>query len=779
MKIQLFLALALLGLVNIRGSEAGGQPEPVDCASPLSGTGGTGHTFPGAVFPFGMVQLSPDTGAAGPDVLSQAGEVGWEHCSGYYDTDTTIVGFSHTHLSGTGCPDLGDILLQPTTGAVQWIPGDPAVPRSGYASTFSHSDEQASPGYYEVLLKDYGVKVELTATPHAGFHRYTFPGSAPAHVMVDLVHGVASTTTDSSLVVENPTTISGYRRSKGWAKDKTFFFVAEFSQPFTKATLQANDQIVPDAKQVTDKLVRGCFDFDSDKDKVVMVRIGLSPTSVDEARKNLAAEIATWDFDAVHAATRKAWNDQLSTIEVTLQDPAQRSMFYSSLYHTMLAPHLYNNVDNSYEGADHQVHTASFANYGTWSIWDQFRAWFPLMTLVQPERIDDHVNSLLAFYDEEKKHALPVWTLAGNETRCMIGYNSVAMIATAQRAGFHGFDGNRVLAAMEDSAMNPQNGQDQFHQTGYLMEDKPPGKGRWQSVSRTLEFAYDDYCIGMMAKALGKTDDAATYLKYATNYRNVFDPQTKDMRGKKSDGSWRTPFAPNDYYRNDYTEGDAWQYSYTVPQDPQGLIDLMGGDEAFSQRLDDMFTADSTMLQPDHDITGFIGQYPQGNEPVHGYAYMYAYAGQPWREAPPLRKIMALYLGGPDGLPGNDDCGQMSAWYVLSAMGIYPVNPVSGEYILGSPLVDRAVIHLNPAYYPGGTFTITAQNNSAQNIYIQSATLNGHPLDRAYITHEDITHGGTLALVMGPIPNKTWGSAIAVRPSSLTPLHSGASEALQ
>jgi len=774
MKIRLSLGFALLGFLNIHADQAGTgevQAQPIDFVDPMNGTGGTGHTYPGAVFPFGLVQLSPDTGKLSPD---PTGDIGWEHSSGYYVTDTTIIGFSHTHLSGTGCADLGDILFQPTTGAVRWTEGDPAVPRSGYRSAFSHADEKASPGYYEVLLKDYGVKVELTATPHAGFHRYAFPAPAPAHVMVDLAHGIASPTIDATLVVENPATISGFRRSKGWAKDKTFYFVAEFSRPFTKATLQANNQIVDGATQANGKSVRACLDFATDQNRVVSVRVGLSPTSVEEARHNLAAEISTWDFDAVHAAARKAWNDQLSTIEVSMQDPALRRMFYTSFYHTMLAPHLYNNVDGSYEGADHQAHTASFANYGTWSIWDQFRAWFPLMTLVQPNRIDDQINSLLAFYDQENQHALPVWTLAGNETNCMIGYNSAPIIATAWRDGFHGFDPNRALAAMKDSALDPRNGQDQFHQTGYLMEDKPETKHKWASVSRTLEYAYDDYSIGTMAKSLGRTDDAATFLKYATNYRNVFDPQTKFMRGKKSDGTWLTPFNPIEYYRNDYTEADAWQYSFTVPQDPQGLIDLYGGDDAFCDHLDAMFAADSTMIKPVHDISGFVGQYAQGDEPGHGYAYLYAYAGQPWREAAPLRRIMALYQEGPDGLCGNDDCGQMSAWYVFGALGFYPVNPVSGEYILGSPLIDHAVIHLNPAYYPGGTFTISVQNNSPQNIYIQSVTLNGSPLARAYITQEDITRGGTLALTMGPAPNKEWGGSPSVRPTSLTPPYAAA-----
>ena len=749
------------------GSDDKAQPPPVEAVAPLLGTGGSGHTYPGAVFPFGMVQLSPDTG-----------EDGWEHCSGYYYPDTTIIGFSHTHLSGTGCPDFGDILFQPITGAVQWTEGDPAIPRSGYRSAFSHDDEEASPGYYKVVLKDYGVKAELTATAHAGFHRYTFPASNPAHVLVDLTHGLTSPAIDSALVVENPTTISGSRHSSGWAKNKTFYFVAEFSRPFTKAILQANDQITAaTTTQATGKSVRACFDFATDQDKVVSVRIGLSPTSVDEARRNLAAEISTWDFDAVHTAARKAWNDQLSTIEISTHDPSVRRVFYTAFYHTMLSPHLYNNVDRSYEGADHKVHPATFDNYSTNSIWDQFRAWFPLLTLVQPSRVDSQINSLLAFYNEENVHALPVWNLAGNETWCMIGYNSVAEIATAQRDGFHGFDSGQLLAAMKDSALNRRNGQDQFHQTGYLTEDKPEAKHKWQSVSRTLEYSYDDYCIGTMAKALGQADDAATFLKYATNYRNVFDPETKFMRGRNSDGTWRTPFNPIEYYRSDYTEADAWQYSFTVPQDPQGLIDLMGGDDAFSDKLDAMFAADSKMVAAVHDISGFVGQYAQGNEPVHGYAYLYAYAGQPWREAPPLHRIMALYQEGPEGLCGNDDCGQMSAWYVFGVLGFYPVNPVSGEYILGSPLIDHAVIHLNPTYYPGGTFTISVQNNSAQNIYIQSATLNGHPLDRAYLTHEDITHGGTLVLTMGPIPNKAWGRSPSVRPSSLTPRHTDAAAA--
>jgi len=747
------------------GADPAPPPQPADEVHPMDGTDTTGHTYPGAVYPFGLVQLSPDTGVTG-----------WEHCSGYHYPDKTIIGFSHTHLTGTGCTDLGDILFQPTTGSVKWTEGDPNVPRSGYRSAFSHADEQASPGYYKVMLHDYGVKVELTATPHAGFHRYTFPAGAKAHVMIDLVHGIDSKPYEAMLTVENPTTISGYRRSHGWAQDKTFYFVAEFSRPFDAATLQAHDQIVADAKEAKDAHVRGCLDFSTAKNAPVLVRIGISPTSVDEARKNLAAEITTWDFDGVCASTKKAWNDQLSTIDITTHDPALRRTIYTALYHSMLAPHLYNNVDGSYEGPDHQAHEATFANYCTFSIWDQFRAWFPLMTIIQPGRIDDQMNTFLNFYQQENQHSLPVWTLAGNETWCMIGYNSVVQIATAQRDGFHGFDAEQLFAAMKDSALDPRRGQQQFHQSGYVFEDKPTWQPEyWQAVSQTLEFAYDDYCIAQMAKALGHPDDAATFLKYAANYRNVFDPETKFMRGRKADGSWHTPFNPITIDHMEYTEADAWQYSFTVPQDAQGLITLMGGDDAFCDKLDAMFAADSHMINFQLDITGLVGQYAQGNEPVHAYAYMYAYAGQPWREPPHLRKIMSLYYDAPDGICGNDDCGQMSAWYVLGALGFYPVNPVSGQYILGSPLVDQAVIHLDPKFYPGGTFTITAQNNSPENTYIQSATLNGQPLNRAWITHEEITHGGMLVLQMAPTPNKAWGSAPSDRPSSMTPVTATAS----
>lgn len=753
-----FFALALSQIVASEPIVGGASADLTAFVDPMIGTGGSGHTYPGAVYPFGMVQLSPDTEVKG-----------WTNTSGYHYQDQTIIGFSHAHLSGTGVGDFGDILFQPITGDVKWHPGDAKVSRSGYRSAFSHADEKASPGYYQVLLKDYNVNVELTATAHAGMHRYTFPDSVPAHILIDLAHGLDNKTLDASLVVEGPRTISGYRRSKGWAKDKTFYFVAEFSQPFSDSVLRKDEQILSGAKEAKGVSVQASLDFDTSKGKQVLVRVGLSPTSIDEARKNLAAEMANFDFDAVAASTRKVWNDQLSTIEISTKDPSVRKIFYTALYHTMLSPHLYNNVDGSYPGPDKKVHRASFQNYSTFSVWDQFRAWFPLMTVVEPGRVDDMVNSLLAFYYQADQSALPVWNLAGNETWCMIGYNSVVQVATAYRAGFRGFDGPRVLEAMKASALHPRFGQDQFHEVGYLQADKPATKKKWASVSRTLEFSYDDFSIGMMAKALGQKDDADKFLKYAMNYQNVFDPETKFMRGKNSDGAFVTPFRPDEYYRNDYTEASAWQYTFTVPHDQQGLINLMGGDEAFSQHLENLFLANPEVIKAAHDISGFIGQYAQGNEPVHGYAYMFAYAGQPWRGAPWLRKIMNLYHDGPDGLCGNDDCGQMSAWYIFGALGFYPVDPVRGEYVLGTPLVDHAVINLDPKFYPGKKFILNVENNSAENIYIQSADLNGKPLDRSYLTHEDLTRGSTLKLVMGPTPNKEWGRLPEARPSSLTP----------
>ena len=729
----------------------------------MIGTAGTGHTYPGAAYPFGLVQLSPDTG-----------DGGWEHCSGYKYGDSTIAGFSHTHLPGTGCGDLGDILLQPTTGELRLNEGDPTKPPPGYRSSFSHADEYASPGYYRVVLKDYGIKAELTVTAHAGFHQYTFPASDQAHIIIDLVHGIANRPTDAVLTREDGQTISGYRHSGGWAQNKTFYFVARFSRPFDSCGLVADNKPANGETAAKGKEVKGYVNFKTAAGEAILVKVGLSGVSVEEARKNLEAEIPKWDFAATAAATRAVWNRELSAIKIKVSDPAVRETFYTALYHSMLAPHLYNDVDKSYQGADRKAHSADFDYYSTFSIWDQFRAWHPLMTIIEPGRVNDFMKTMLAYYQQLNAHTLPVWTLCSNETYCMIGYNSVPIIADAYAKGFRGFDTEKMYAAMRDTAMNPRNFQEEYGKNGYVstipVNHEHSGDYK-QSVSRTLEYAYDDWCIAQMAKALGKKEDAELFLKRAANYRNVFDLQTKFMRGKTLDGKFIEPFDPKTFYRPDYTEADAWQYTFYVPQDAQGLIDLMGGDEAFNAKLDQMFSEDSVIHNGVADITGLIGQYAQGNEPVHGVAYLYSYAGAPYKTQARVREITTkLYTNQADGLCGNDDCGQMSAWYVLVAMGFYEANPADGVYVIGSPLVDKAVIRLDPRYYKGGTFTITAKDNSKENVYVESATLNGKALKRSYFTHAELAKGGELMLQMGSKPNTNWGKEKAARPPSMTVL---------
>jgi predicted alpha-1,2-mannosidase len=720
----------------------------IDQVDPMIGTGpkGHGHTYPGAVYPFGMVQLSPDTGTEG-----------WDHCSGYLGSDPTIMGFTHSHLSGTGVADLGDLLLQPTVGDIRLNEGDQNKPRSGYRSSFQHADEKAKPGYYSVILKDYGIKVELTATAHAGFHRYTFPAGAAGHVIIDLAHGINSHSLDTLLRIEDSTTLAGYRRSTGWAKDKTFYFVAKFSKPFASYGLQAGGQILSGTNQAQNKVVRGYVSFPPAADPTVLVRLGVSPTSIEDARKNLEAEIPSFDFDKTCRQTQEVWARELGKIQIQCDDPAAKRSFYTALYHTMLAPNIYNNVDKSYRGADGRIHHANFDYYSSFSIWDQFRAWFPLMTLTQPQQINPLIRYMLLHYEQFNQHALPVWTLCSNETWCMIGYHTVPMIALAYRLGFRDYDIEKLYAAMRDTALNPRNGQNEFHQHGWVFS--PTDGAKVQSVSKTLEYAFDDWCIAQVAKALGKQDDYLLFSKYAANYRNVFDPETKFMRGKHADGTWHTPFVSNAYDPTDYTEADAWQYTWFVPQDMEGLIGLMGGNEAFAAKLDSLFDQDSNMAKTDPDITGLIGQYAQGNEPVHNFAYLFNYAGQPYRTQKRVRQIMdALYNSTPDGIPGNDDCGQMSAWYIFGCMGFYPANPVDGTYMIGSPVFNKVTINLDSKFYQGDSFAVLTKNNSRTNIYIQSATLNGHPLGRAWLRHEEIVAGGTLELVMGPHPNKAWGS---------------------
>ena len=734
---------------------AGRAASVVDYVNPLIGTDAHGHVYPGATVPFGMVQLSPDTR-----------DNGWDGCAGYHYSDASILGFSHNHLTGTGCPDLGNILLMPTVGDVKLVPG--AKPGEGYQTRFSHERETARPGYYQVFLPYYQVNVELTATARAGFHRYTFPASDASHVIVDLQHGIGNNVTEAGLTIEGDHTASGFRRSDGWGGEKVFYFVMEFSRPFDSAGVAQADKDVA-GKQTTGKETKGHFDFKTKAGEQIKVRVGLSTVSVDGARKNLQAEIPNWDFDAVAAAARATWEQALGAVEVQTKDEHLEKTFYTSLYHSLLAPTLLSDVDGQFRGPDRQVHQANGYNYYTeLSLWDTFRAENPLLTLVQPQRVNDFVKTMLAHFTIYNHQTLPVWPEGGKETWCMIGNHGIPVIFDAYKKGFRDWDAHEALHDMIASTEVDREQLDAYRSKGFI----PTGKGR-QSVSKVLEYSYDDACISRMAKMLGDEDAAQKYSKRSHNWENVFDPSTGFMRGKNADGNWVTPFGEkeiNSITFNEYTEANAWQYNFFVPQDVPGLISKLGGDDKFVARLDEMFDTKETIpnLRSIPDVTGVIGMYSHGNEPDHHVSYLYNYAGQPWKTQARVRQIAnTLYNDTPAGICGNDDCGQTSAWYVFSALGFYPVDPTSGAYILGSPLVDEVTLKLDSKFYKGRAFTVIAQNNSAENMYIQSATLNDKPFTRNFILQDEIAAGGKLILVMGPKPNKNFGSAPADRPPAI------------
>lgn len=745
MKIVL-IAAALIGMNSLIAA-CGAISQPVDEVLPLVGTGGHGHTYPGATVPFGFVQLSPDTPIKG-----------WDACAGYHYSDSTILGFSHTHLSGTGIGDLGDVLVLPITGKLQASANYSALTADRLRSEFSHDNEFATPGYYRVKLDKYDVLAELTATAHAGMHRYTFPASGEGHILIDLVHGINNQVTDASLKIEKPDLLTGWRSTTGWDKHRTVYFAIECSQPWNSLGLEADDKPLPPGQaEIKSKKVRAHLDFKTSAGQQILLRVGLSAVSVEEAKKNLHAEMPSWDFDAVRTAARNTWNDQLSRIKIESANPNIRQTFYSALYHTMTSPTLYNDADGSYRGPDDAVHTnASFQNYSTFSLWDTYRAEHPLLTLIQPGRVNDFVQSLLTFYDGPD-HELPMWVLAGHDTGTMIGYHAIPVIADAYAKGFRGFDAELAFNAMRDTAMNSRNRQDEYAKQGYVSSETGQG---WRGAARTLEFSFDDWCIAKTADAFGKTNDAELFRHRSQNFTNIFDPATGFFRGKTAAGSFREPFDPKAFSPDDYAEANAWQYTFAVLHDVPGMIKLYGGNEPFIRKLDELFNQDSDIHHYLVDFSGLMGHYAHGNEPCHHVPYLYALAGAQYKTALRAHQIMLLqYDNTPEGICGNDDCGQMSAWYVWSAMGLYPLNPVDGKYVIGSPLLEKATIRLDPKFYPGGTFTITAHNASNQNIYIQSAKLNGQPLNRAWITHDEIVHGGTLEFEMGILPNGSWGTS--------------------
>lgn len=709
---------------------------------PMIGTAAHGHVFPGATLPFGMVQLSPDEEIAG-----------WDWCSGYNYSSKTIMGFSHTHLSGTGAMDYGDILFMPTVGRLRVVPGTDENPDAGYRSAFSHLNENASPGYYDVFLDRYGIKVELTATIRCGLHKYTFPRSDSSNVIIDLQHGIGNTCTGSWIKIVGDRWVEGMRRSHGWANDRYIYFAAEFSKSFRKFGMAKGETIIRDERQAEGDSVKAFVTFSTTNGEVILVRVGISTVSLDGARKNLESEMPDFNFTKYRTKAHEAWNKALNKIRVEGGTNAEKRTFYTALYHSMMHPNISQDVDGKYFGMDHKIHTAkNFVNYTVFSLWDTFRALHPLMTIIDPKRDADFVRTLVGKYREGG--LLPVWELAGNETYTMIGYPSIPVIFDAYTKGLipkgqKGFNLDTVLAAMEHSADMDWQGLRYYKERGFIPADKEN-----ESVSKTLEYAYDDWCIAQLAKQLGKVDDYREFNQRSIFYQNVFDSSTGFMRGKLSDGKWYTPFDSYSVSGN-YTEANAWQYSFFVPQDIGGLIRLYGGKEKFADQLDSLFSESSEVTgryQP--DISGMVGQDAQGNEPSHHVPYLYDYAGEPWRTQRVVREITTKwYTDKVDGICGNDDCGQMSAWYVFSAMGFYPVTPGQNTYAIGSPIFDKVTIELSK----GKPFVIKAQNVSAQNRYIQSAILSGKPYDFAYLTHANITTGGELDLVMSNEPNKNWG----------------------
>ena len=742
-RVAVCLAVALIPPVASIGGE-----DFTRHVDPFIGSGGHGHVFVGASVPFGAMQV-------GPANFHQ----GWDWCSGYHYSDDVLAGFSHLHLGGTGISDLGDILVMPYTGKLTANRGSRKNPDAGWASRYTHDQETARPGFYSVTLLDHDVHVELTATERVGLHRYRYPAGTQAHLGIDLqFENGGGKVVESRLRRIDEHTVVGSRRSAGWAKDQRVFFALRSSTAFATFRIFLGDREV-EGDSAEGRGLRAVGTYEGSPGEV-LVRVGISPVSEDNALANLEQEAGSADFDAVAAAAKAAWNEQLGRIQIKADERTSR-IFSTALYHTMIAPALFNDHNGDYRGADGKTHqSADFDNYTIFSLWDTYRAAHPLFTLTQPERVKHFIQTMLAIRDQQGK--LPVWHLMGNETDTMVGYHAVPVVVDAYFKGLLGADPERAYEAIRNSAMRDDRGLDSVKELGYI-----PAEREGESVAKALEYAIDDWCIAQMAKALGKDADYEYFSRRARAYREYFDPATRFMRGKLADGTWREPFDPvaSAHRRDDFCEGNGWQYLWLVPQDPEGLIELLGGDEPFGEKLDQLFTVESVKSEgASADISGLIGQYAHGNEPGHHTTYLYAFVGQQWKTARLVRQILTtLYSDQPDGLSGNEDCGQMSAWYVFSAMGMYPVNPVAGVYVFGSPVVDEATINL-----PGGkSFVIVARNNSPTNIYIQSAELNGKPHGRSYITHRDIIAGGELIFVMGPEPNKAFGNAPADRPRSV------------
>ncbi|OAD91856.1 glycosyl hydrolase family 92 [Aequorivita soesokkakensis] len=687
--------------------------------NPFIGTGGHGHTYPGATMPFGMIQLSPDTRLDG-----------WDGCSGYHYSDEYIYGFSHTHLSGTGVSDYGDVLLMPTN-TVNFNNG--ASEEKGYRAHFSHENETASPGFYKVLLDDTNIEVELTVSKRSGIHHYNFPKNSKQIVILDLEH--RDKVLSSEIKTISKTEISGHRHSDAWAKDQRLFYNIQFSRPYKNVTFLN--------EKTEGEKVKAAFEFDASEGNELEIKVAISAVDEAGAKKNLEAEIGNKSFHQIKNEAETAWKKQLRKIEIETENQNEKTIFYTSLYHTMLAPNLYQDVDGRYRGMDLKIHQSNdFENYTVFSLWDTYRAAHPLYTIIEKERTTHFINSLLAKYDEGG--ILPIWPLAANYTWCMVGYHAVPVISDAYLKGIRGFDAEKAFEAMKHSAMQDKLGLKSYKEFGFI-----PVEEESESVSKTLEYAYDDWTIAEMAKAMGKTEDYKLFSERAQYYKNVFDPETKFMRGRFRN-TWFSSFDPYEVNFN-YTEANAWQYSFYSPQDISSLINLMGGKAEFEKQLDKLFTAkNETSGREQADITGLIGQYAHGNEPSHHMAYLYNFVNKPAKTQEKVHQILnEMYQNAPDGISGNEDCGQMSAWYVFSAMGFYPVTPASNQYIIGTPLFEKATINLEDQK----KFEISTENLSDTNKYIASAKLNGKPLNRSFIYHSEIMAGGKLVFKMTDKPS--------------------------
>lgn len=735
--MKIFKNIALLAFVALVISCSNQEgPDYTQFVDPFIGTADHGHTFPGATTPFGMVQLSPDNGVSG-----------WDWCSGYNWIDSTLVGFSHKHLSGTGIGDLVDILIKPTIDEPEKGKFVPAKEFSkSLKSWYTHDEETASPGYYSLTFRDWEtkenpIKVELTATPRVGIHKYSYPEGKPAKLLIDLGFAINwDAPSETRIQIVNDTLIKGYRKSKGWSNNQHVYFAASFSEPIVSHRLFEAGMEIEDVNVVDQKYTEAIISFGDISE--LMVKLAVSPTNTVGAIRNLRTEAPHWKFNKYKSEAKAMWNEQLAKVDAQTQDLSLKKTFYTALYHSFIAPNLFSDVDGLYRGIDRDVHKAAgWNNYTVFSLWDTFRANHPLFTILQQDLMPDLIKAMLVHYKESG--LLPVWTLEGCETNCMIGYHAVPVIVDAALKGFE-FDYELAFEAVKASAMQDIRGCKEYREYGYCPADLVN-----ESVSITLEYAYDDWCIAQLAKLLNKQEEYEYFMKRSENYKNVFNPETGFMQGKLSNGSWKPGFNPlySNHRDDEYTEGNAWQYTWFVPHQPDELIEMLGGKKRFSSKLDSLFTH-SEEVQGDFassDISGLIGQYAHGNEPSHHTAYFYNFSGQPHKTQELIHRIRKdLYTDQPDGLCGNEDCGQMSAWYVFSAMGFYPFNPADGQYQLGTPAFDKLVLPLGE----GKKFTVLAENLSPDNYLVEEVYLNGEKLARTWITHQEIINGGELKFIM-------------------------------